>query len=48
MISCGIAAELVTLGLQQVDLVLELLPDCSNLMLFLVLVCWDRKAGFDS
>jgi len=27
------AAELVTLGSQQVDLVLELLPDCSNLML---------------
>ena len=27
------AAELVTLGPQQVDLVLELLPDCSNLML---------------
>ena len=27
------AAELITLGQQQVDLVLELLPDCSNLIL---------------
>ena len=27
------AAELITLAPQQVDLVLELLPDCSNLML---------------
>ena len=27
------AADLITLGPQQVDLVLELLPDCSNLML---------------
>ena len=41
------AAELITLAPQQVDLVLELLPDCSNLMLVSCsgLLCSERLAS---